>query len=94
MKSALEPFAATAAALVTMSFASVVALHGGGGGQTPPAQPGPAPTQGSCRTYDTSVTSVTSGGPMRATVEWTGVFDPWSLRFVQNVSFSSNQGAV
>ena len=30
---------------------------------------------------------------MRATVEWTGVFDPWSLRFVQNVNFSSNQGA-
>ena len=30
---------------------------------------------------------------MRATVEWTGAFDPWSLRFVQNVTFDSNQGA-
>jgi hypothetical protein len=29
---------------------------------------------------------------MTATIEWTGVFDPWSLRFVQNVNFSSNQG--
>jgi len=49
--------------------------------------------QGSCRTYDTSVTSVTAGGPMQATVESTGVFDPWSLRLVQNINFSSNQGA-
>jgi YD repeat-containing protein len=55
--------------------------------------PGPAPAKGPCRTYDTSVTSVTAGGPMRATIEWTGVFDPWSLRFVQTLNFSSNQGA-
>jgi hypothetical protein len=30
---------------------------------------------------------------MRATIEWTGAFDPWSLRFVQNITFSSNQGS-
>jgi hypothetical protein len=58
-----------------------------------PRNRGPAPAKGGCRTYDTSVTSVTSGGPVRATVEWTGVFDPWSLRFVQNINVSSNQGA-
>ena len=85
--------AAAAAVLVTSSFVSVLVAHGDASRQVAPAQPGPAPTQGPCRTYDTSVTSVTVGGPMRATVEWTGVFDPWSLRFVQNVNFSSNQGA-
>ena len=63
------------------------------GQQAPPASPGPALSKGPCRTYDTSVTSVTVGGPMRATVEWTGAFDPWSLRFVQNITFSSNQGS-
>jgi hypothetical protein len=57
------------------------------------AQPGPAPGQGSCRTYDTSVTIATGGGAMKATTEISGVFDPWSLRMVQNVSVSSNQGA-
>jgi hypothetical protein len=61
--------------------------------QQPPASPGPAPSKGPCRTYDTSVTSVTVGGPVRATVDWTGAFDPWSRRFVQNISFSSNQGS-
>jgi hypothetical protein len=71
------PFAA-AAALVTIGLA---------------AQRGPAPGQGSCRTYDTSVTSVTAGGPVKATVESSGVFDPWSLRLVQNISVSSSQGA-
>jgi hypothetical protein len=76
-----------------MCFASVLAARGDGGGQPSPAQPGPATTKGPCRTYDTAVTSVTSGGPMTATVDWTGVFDPWSLRFVQNINFSSNQGA-
>ena len=76
-----------------MCFASVLTVHGDGGGQARTAQPGPAPAKGGCRTYDTSVTSVTSGGPVRATVEWTGVFDPWSLRFVQNINVSSNQGA-
>ncbi len=30
---------------------------------------------------------------MQATVEISGVFDPWSLRMVQNVTVSSNQGA-
>lgn len=93
MKSTSEPFAAAAAALVTMCFASVLAAHGEGARQTAAAQPGPAPGQGSCRTYDTSVTSVTSGGSTQATVEWTGVFDPWSLRFVQNINVSSSQGA-
>jgi hypothetical protein len=87
------PRAAAAAVLVSMCFASVLAAHGGAGGRKPPAQPGPAPATGGCRTYDTSVTAVTSGGPMQATVEWTGVFDPWSLRFVQNINVSSNQGA-
>lgn len=57
------------------------------------AQPGPVRTQKPCRTYDTSITSVTVGGPMRATIEWTGVFDPYTLRFVQNINFDSNQGA-
>src|SRR5262245_52118870 len=56
------------------------------------AQPGPVQTQRPCRTYDTSATHVTVGGPMRATIEWTGVFDPYSLRFTQNINFSSNQG--
>ena len=61
--------------------------------QQRPPQPGPVQTQGPCRTYDTAVTAVTVGGPMRVTLEISGVFDPWSLRMVQNVSFSSNQGA-
>jgi hypothetical protein len=88
MKFTSEPFAAAAAVFVTICVASILTAHAGGAGQ-----PGPAPGQGSCRTYDTSVTSVTSGGSMQATVEWTGVFDPWSLRFVQNINVSSNQGA-
>jgi hypothetical protein len=61
--------------------------------QTTAARGAAAAGQGSCRTYDTSVTAVTSGGPTQATIEWTGVFDPWSLRFVQNINLSSNQGA-
>jgi hypothetical protein len=69
------------AAVVTICFAPLA------------AQQGPAPGQGSCRTYDTSITSVTAGGPVKATVESSGVFDPWSLRLVQNISVSSNQGA-
>jgi hypothetical protein len=68
---------AAAAALVTIGLAAQ----------------GPAPGQGSCRTYDTSVTIATGGGAMKATTEISGVFDPWSLRMVQNVSVSSNQGA-
>ena len=60
---------------------------------TPSAQAGPVQTKGPCRTYDTSATSVTAGGPVQATVEISGVFDPWSLRMVQNVTMSSNQGA-
>jgi YD repeat-containing protein len=79
-------------AVVTALFTSVLADNAGRQ-QKPPAQPGPAPAKGPCRTYDTSVTSVTAGGPMQATVEWTGSFDPWSLRFVQNINFSSNQGS-
>src|SRR5262245_22150651 len=61
--------------------------------QKPATQSGPAQSKGPCRTYDTSVTSATVGGPMQATIEWTGTFDPWSLRFVQNINFSSNQGS-
>jgi hypothetical protein len=57
------------------------------------AQPGPAPGQGSCRTYDTSVTIATGGGRTQATTELSGVFDPWTLRLVQNVTVSSGQGA-
>jgi len=77
-----------------MCFGSALpAARGGDRGQTSPAQPGPARTKGPCRTYDTAVTQVTSGGSTQATVDWTGVFDPWSLRFVQNMNFSSNQGA-
>jgi YD repeat-containing protein len=79
-------------ALVSALFTSVLSAGDAGGQQKPPAEPGPAPAKGPCRTYDTSVTSVTAGGPMQATVEWTGSFDPWSLRFVQNINFSSNQG--
>ena len=79
-------------ALVSALFTSVLSAGHAGGQQKPPAEPGPAPAKGPCRTYDTSVTSVTAGGPMQATVEWTGSFDPWSLRFVQNINFSSNQG--
>src|SRR5262245_32719277 len=62
-------------------------------GQTAPAQPGPVRTQKPCRTYDTSATHVTVGGPMKATIEWSGVFDPNTLRFTQNINFSSNQGS-
>jgi hypothetical protein len=91
MKASSLPRAA-AAAVVALALASSLAAHGREGGQTP-AQPGPAPAKGPCRTYDTSVTAVTVGGPLRATVEWTGVFDPWSLRYVQNITFSSNQGS-
>ena len=61
--------------------------------QQKPAPAGPALGTGPCRTYDTSVTSVTAGGPVKATVEWTGGFDPYSLRFVQNINLSSSQGA-
>jgi hypothetical protein len=87
----LKPFAT--AAVMAASFA-VVSLAGAGNPQRPAAVPsGTAPSTGPCRTYDTSVTSVTAGGPMRSTVEWTGVFDPSSLRFVQNINVSSNQGA-
>jgi hypothetical protein len=88
-------FASTLAAgvaLVAALCTVVLAAHEVGKQQKPPTQPGPSPSKGPCRTYDTSVTSVTAGGPVRATVEWTGVFDPWSLRFVQNINFSSNQG--
>ena len=80
-------------ALVIALFTAVLRADDAGRQQKPPAQPGPAPAKGPCRTYDTSVTSVTAGGPMQATVEWTGSFDPWSLRFVQNINFSSNQGS-
>jgi hypothetical protein len=78
---------------MTMLFVTVVLAGSGDSQRAPAAQPGPVPTSGACRTYDTSVTSVTAGGAVRATVEWTGVFDPWSLRFVQNINVSSNQGA-
>jgi len=84
---------AAAAALGAALAASQLTAAAGARQQKPAAQPGPVATKGPCRTYDTSVTSVTAGGPVRATIEWTGVFDPWSLRFVQNVNFSSNQGA-
>ncbi len=93
MTSTFRLSAAAAVVLVASSLVSVLVAHGDGSREASPAQPGPAPTQGPCRTYDTSVTSETVGGPMRATVEWTGVFDPWSLRFVQNVNVSSSQGA-
>jgi len=79
--------------IVAAVLASVTLVHGERPQQKPAPGAGPAPSNGPCRTYDTSVTSVTAGGPMQATVEWTGAFDPWSLRFVQNISFSSNQGA-
>jgi YD repeat-containing protein len=63
-------------------------------GQIKPAPPpGPAFSTGPCRTFDTSVTSVTAGGPVKATVDWTGGFDPYSLRFVQNINVSTSQGA-
>ena len=79
----------TSGAVAASVFVSAVSLTAASldRQQKPTASPGPAPSQGPCRTYDTSVTSVTVGGPMRATVEWTGAFDPWSLRFVQNVTF-------
>ena len=64
------------------------------GGQTKPATgPGSVPTKGPCRTYDTSATSVTNGGGMTVTVQISGVFDPWSLRMVQNVNYSSTGGS-
>ena len=53
----------------------------------------PNTTKEPCRTYDTSVTSVTTGGGMTITVDISGVFDPWSLRSVQNVSYSSTGGS-
>jgi hypothetical protein len=86
-----RPFSAAVFALLTASFPSVLAANDEGRQQKP--SPPAAPSKGPCRTYDTSVTSVTVGGPMRATIEWTGAFDPWSLRFVQNITFSSNQGS-
>lgn len=80
-------------AIITALFTSVSAAPGVGRQQSPPTSPGPAQSKGPCRTYDTSVTSVTVGGPMRATIDWTGAFDPWSLRFVQRINVSSNQGS-
>ena len=59
--------------------------------QTKP--PGPVTTREPCRTYDTSVRSVTVGGGMTITVDTSGVFDPWTLRLVQNVSYSSTGGS-
>ena len=50
-------------------------------------------TKEPCRTYDTSVTHVTVGGGMTITVNISGVFDPWSLRSVQNVNYSSTGGS-
>ena len=79
--------------LATTLSAPVLVAREVGPQQRPPAQPGPVQTKGPCRTYDTAVTAVTVGGPMRVTLEISGVFDPWSLRMVQNVSFSSNQGS-
>ena len=87
-----KPFSAAALAFITAALSSTMVV-GSYAGQQKPAPPGPAGGTGPCRTYDTSVTSVTAGGPMQATVEWTGGFDPWSLRFVQNINVSSNQGA-
>ena len=79
-----------AVAVLTLFFGSALLAVGQRASSVPP---GPSPTSGACRTYDTSITSVTVGGPVRTTIEWSGVFDPWSLRFVQNVNFSSNQGS-
>ena len=62
--------------------------------QTKPATgPGSVSTKGPCRTYDTSATSVTSGGGMTVTIDVAGVFDPWALRMVQNVNYSSTGGS-
>jgi len=88
----LTPKPYVAAAMTTI-FVSVLLAGTDDRQRSSAPPPGPAPTAGPCRTYDTSVTSVTAGGSVRATVEWTGVFDPWSLRFVQNINVSSNQGA-
>ena len=84
---------AAAVAWVTAFSVSVLAGRVSDAQQKPPTSSGPAPSSGPCRTYDTSVTSVTVGGPMKATIEWTGSFDPWSGRFTQNINFSSNQGS-
>lgn len=73
---------------------SAIGAHSATEPQTKPATaPGSVPTKGPCRTYDTSMTSVTTGGGMTVTVEISGVFDPWSLRMVQNVSYSSTGGS-
>ena len=92
MRVSSTPSSAAGLVFATALCTSVLAAHSSERQQNPPAQAGPAASKGPCRTYDTSVTSVTVGGPMRATIEWTGAFDPWLLRFVQNVNFSSNQG--
>lgn len=52
----------------------------------------PAPTKGSCRTYDTSTTAVTVAGSVRVTVASSGVFDPWSNRTTQHVTYSDSRG--
>ena len=89
MTFAFKPLTAVAAGFVIILAGSQLGAHTA----RLAAQPGPVRTQKPCRTYDTSVTLVTVGGPMRATVEWSGVFDPYTLRFVQNMNFDSNQGA-
>jgi len=92
MKLTSRPKAAAAAWVIAIGFASVLDARDPDAQRSSPP-PSPASARGSCRTYDTSVTSVTSGGPAQTTVEWTGTFDPWSLRFVQNLTLTSNQGA-
>ena len=93
MKVTSTPMAAVVASAIAICFASVLDARDSSRQRAAPAPPSGASAGGPCRTYDTSVTSVTAGGPMQATVEWTGAFDPSSLRFVQNITLSSNQGA-
>ncbi|HEX5070705.1 MAG TPA: hypothetical protein VFV78_10880 [Vicinamibacterales bacterium] len=82
-----------AGVLVSAGLFSMPAASGSGPDQIKPATgPGAVPTKGPCRTYDTSVTAVTTGGGMTVTLESSGVFDPWSLRMVQNVRYSSTGG--
>ena len=83
-------FSAVAAA----ALVSVIGVHGATARQTKPATgPGSVPTKEPCRTYDTSVTSVTTTTGMTITVDKSGVFDPWSLRLVENVNYSSTGGS-